>query len=115
MAAKKTETLTTKQIAEALGTTPRELRVFLRASSDYQGVGSGKRYAFETKDVGPMKTRFETWRKERDEAKAAAKEAAAKVEEPAPADDDEVEEITEAEEAPKPQARRATTRKTAAA
>lgn len=108
MAAKKTETLTTKQIAEALGTTPRELRVFLRASSDYQGVGSGKRYAFETKDVGPMKTRFETWRKERDEAKAAAKEAA-KAEESTT--DDEVEEITEAEEAPKPQARRTTTRK----
>src|ERR1051325_5704291 len=64
MAEKKTDNkLTTKQIAEALGTTPRELRVFLRASDDYNAVGSGSRYAFEPKDVGPMKTRFETWRK----------------------------------------------------
>jgi hypothetical protein len=104
MAEKKADKLTTKQIAEALGTTPRELRVFLRASDDYNGVGSGSRYAFETKDVGPMKTRFETWRKARDEAKAAKAEAdKAAAEEPA-TDDAPAEE-------PKPQARRSTTRK----
>jgi hypothetical protein len=104
MAEKNTDALSTKQIAEALGTTPRELRVFLRASDDYNAVGSGKRYAFETKDVGPMKTRFETWRKARDEAKAAKAEAdKAAAEEPA------------TDEEPKPQARRATTRKGTAA
>lgn len=105
MAEKKIETLTTKQIAEALETTPKELRVFLRASKDYSNAGAGGRYAFAPKDVGPMKTRFTAWRKERDEArKAAAEKAAAE----AQADEDATpEEVTEA---PTP-ARR--TRKTA--
>ncbi|MFC3964060.1 hypothetical protein [Nocardia jiangsuensis] len=64
-----TESLTTKQVAEALGTDPKTLRVFLRASADYTAVGSGKRYAFTSKDVGPMKTRFAKWTKERTAAK----------------------------------------------
>lgn len=34
-----TESLTTKQVAEALGTDPKTLRVFLRASADYTAVG----------------------------------------------------------------------------
>lgn len=67
-----TEPLTTKQVAEALGTDPKTLRVFLRASADYTAVGSGKRYAFTAKDVGPMKTRFTKWTKERAAAKAPA-------------------------------------------
>jgi len=50
MAEKNTDALTTKQVAEALGTTPRELRVFLWTSDEYQGVGSGKRYVFTTKN-----------------------------------------------------------------
>lgn len=76
MAEKKVETLTTKQVAEALGTTPKELRVFLRASEHYDNAGSGGRYAFAPKDVGPMKTRFTAWKKERDEARKAAAEQA---------------------------------------
>ncbi|MEV6430046.1 hypothetical protein [Nocardia sp. NPDC051463] len=53
-AAKKTttkpaEALTTKQVAEALGTDPKTLRVFLRASTDYEAVGAGSRYSFTTK------------------------------------------------------------------
>ncbi|WP_063059212.1 hypothetical protein [Nocardia sienata] len=56
-----TEPLTTRQVAEALGTDPKTLRVFLRASADYTAVGSGKRYVFTAKDVGPMKTRFTKW------------------------------------------------------
>lgn len=72
MTAKAPETLTTKQVAEALGTDPKTLRVFLRASADYTAVGSGKRYSFTTKDVGPMKTRFTKWAKERAAAKAEA-------------------------------------------
>lgn len=95
MVTNKTETtLTTKQVADAIGTTPRELRVFLRASSDYQAVGAGKRYAFDTKDIGPMKTRFDVWRKARDEAKAAAKLVATKQESPAPTPEDVQEETT---------------------
>ncbi|MEV0343667.1 hypothetical protein AB0H49_32105 [Nocardia sp. NPDC050713] len=91
-AAKKTtmkaaETLTTKQIAEALGTDPKTLRVFLRASDDYEAVGAGSRYSFTTKDVGPMKTRFMKWTKEREATKAAKKaeaEAAKATDEPTP-------------------------------
>ncbi len=104
MAEKTDNKLTTKQIADALGTTPRELRVFLRASDDYSAVGSGSRYAFETKDVGPMKARFETWRKARDEAKAAKAEAdKAAAEEAAP-----VEDVPVPKPAPRSRARKAT-------
>lgn len=49
-------TLTTKAVAERLGTDPKTLRVFLRATS--QGVGSGSRYAFTAKDVAPLKAKF---------------------------------------------------------
>ncbi|MGS2808149.1 hypothetical protein [Nocardia sp. MW-W600-9] len=71
-----TEKLTTKQVAEALGTDPKTLRVFLRASDDYEAVGAGSRYSFTTKDVGPMKTRFAKWAKDREAAKVAKAEAA---------------------------------------
>ncbi|MES3639876.1 hypothetical protein Q9Q75_25730 [Mycobacterium intracellulare] len=60
-------TLTTKAVAERLGTDPKTLRVFLRATS--QGVGSGSRYSFTTKDVAPLKTKFAKWAAERDAAK----------------------------------------------
>jgi hypothetical protein len=80
MAEKTPEALTTKQVAEALGTTPRELRAYLRAAS--RRVGSGKRYAFTTKDVPALKTGFDKWSKERAEAKAAE---AAKPTNPRPA------------------------------
>jgi hypothetical protein len=60
---KKTDALTAKKMAEAIGTTPRELRMFLRASDDYEAVGSGGRYLFADNDVPLMKTRFDTWRK----------------------------------------------------
>lgn len=107
MAEKKTpDTLTTKQVAEALGTTAKELRVYLRTAS--KGVGSGKRYAFTAKDVPALKTGFDKWTKERAEAKAAKEAAQA---EPAAASD--AEEIAEAEETPAPK-RTTRTRKTAA-
>ncbi|MGH3569837.1 MAG: hypothetical protein ACRDRH_28260 [Pseudonocardia sp.] len=38
-----TETVTTKAAAKASDTTPRLLRQFLRASTDYEAVGSGGR------------------------------------------------------------------------
>lgn len=72
------QTITTKAAAEAIGTTPRQLRVFLRASDSYENVGAGGRYAFTKADLGPMKKAFDTWTKEREAAKAAAQEALAK-------------------------------------
>jgi len=71
--------LSTKDVAEKVGTDPKTLRQFLRASSDYAACGSGSRYSFTAKDIAPMKTRFNKWTKERaaakverDKAKAAA-------------------------------------------
>lgn len=63
------DTLTTKTVAERLGTDPKTLRVFLRATS--QGVGSGSRYAFTAKDVTPLKAKFTTWLAEREGARKA--------------------------------------------
>nr|WP_314142509.1 hypothetical protein [uncultured Rhodococcus sp.] len=71
---KKIETLTTREVAEALSTTPRELRMFLRASNDYEACGAGPRYVFVASDLTQTKTRFMTWTKER-AAKAAEAEA----------------------------------------
>ncbi|ORI17040.1 hypothetical protein [Rhodococcus sp. 1168] len=72
--AKKIETLTTREVAEAMGTTPRELRVFLRASKDYEACGAGARYTFVAGDLAGMKAKFMTWTKER-AAKAAEADA----------------------------------------
>ncbi|EUA14821.1 hypothetical protein I546_1132 [Mycobacterium kansasii 732] len=69
MTAPADNTLTTKAVAERLGTDPKTLRVFLRATS--QGVGSGSRYAFTNKDVAPLKARFTKWTAEREAAKKA--------------------------------------------
>lgn len=60
-------TLTTKAIAEKIGTDPKTLRVFLRATSE--GVGSGSRYAFTSKDIAPLKAKFTKWLTEREAKK----------------------------------------------
>jgi hypothetical protein len=60
-------TLTTKAVAERLGTDPKTLRVFLRATS--QGIGSGSRYVFTRKDVPTLKGRFAKWQAEREAAR----------------------------------------------
>ncbi|ULE34364.1 hypothetical protein [Mycobacterium sp. IDR2000157661] len=92
MTAPANDTLTTRQVADKVGTDPKTLRTFLRASKDYEAVGSGSRYEFTAKDVGPMKAKFAKWVKEREAARAAkadAKIAAEKVETPeAVANDD---------------------------
>jgi hypothetical protein len=78
------ETVPTKAAAEACETTPRLLRQFLRASTDYQAVGSGGRYAFEADDLPLLKTRFTAWVAEREaaaQARAEAEKAAAPAEE----------------------------------
>lgn len=71
MTAPADNTLTTKAVAEKLGTDPKTLRVFLRATE--QGVGSGSRYAFTAKDVAPLKAKFTKWAAERAAAKTDKK------------------------------------------
>lgn len=118
------ETVATKAAAEACGTAPRTLRVFLRASKDYESVGSGGRYAFTEDDLPGLKTRFDAWAKEREAAQAAREKAAKeKATTPAPGEadgDDDAEEMEDTEEEAdepeeKPAARRTRARKTTAA
>ncbi|MFI8694788.1 hypothetical protein [Dietzia maris] len=65
------KTLSTREVAEKVGTDPKTLRAFLRATS--QGVGSGKRYALPAKDVAKVKKEFVAWEAERQAAREAAK------------------------------------------
>lgn len=54
--------LSTADIANELGTSPRTLRQFLRsASSTYTAVGSGARYAFTDADLPTLRNRFAAW------------------------------------------------------
>ncbi|MCE0764829.1 hypothetical protein LWC35_18230 [Pseudonocardia kujensis] len=90
------ETVPTKSAAEACGTTPRLLRQFLRASKDYEAVGSGGRYAFEADALPQLTARFRAWLAEREaaakaRAEQAAKEAAEDTPNPSPEDIVEVE------------------------
>ena len=66
--------LSASDMAAAVGTDPRTLRKFLRASSHYEACGQGKRYTFAKKDIAPMKKRFAEWRATT-ERKAAEKKA----------------------------------------
>lgn len=70
-------TLTTREVAEKVGTDPKTLRVFLRASKDYEAVGSGSRYSFTAKDIAPMKAKFAKWVDEREASKAPAEQKTA--------------------------------------
>jgi hypothetical protein len=110
------QTITTKAAAEAIGTTPRQLRVFLRASDKYENVGAGGRYAFTNADLVPMKKAFDIWTKEREAAKAAAQEALTKKTDDADeTTDDEKPDPTPApaEKKPATRTRKPATRKTA--
>jgi hypothetical protein len=109
--------LSTKQVAEAIGTDAKTFRVFLR--SQELGVGAGKRYAFEQKDVAPLKTKFNAWTKEREAArkakaeKAAAEKAAAEAkDQEATVEDEPAEDVQEPEDA-KPASKRSRGRKAA--
>lgn len=75
MTAPADNTLSTKAVAEKLGTDPKTLRVFLRATD--QGVGSGSRYAFTAKDVAPLKAKFTKWVDERKSPKTAPEQKSA--------------------------------------
>ena len=72
------ETIATKAAAEHCETTPRVLRLFLRASKDYEAVGSGGRYAFTEDDLPELRTRFTAWLTEREATARARAEQAAK-------------------------------------
>lgn len=105
------QNITTKAAAEAVGTTPRQLRVFLRASDKYENVGAGGRYAFTSADLGPMKKEFDAWSKEREAAKAAAQEALAKKAEPEAKEEEPP--VPGPAKKPAPRTRKPTARKTA--
>jgi hypothetical protein len=52
----------TKTVAEAIGTTPRVLRQFLRSGdSTFVAVGSGARYEFTEADIPTLVKRFSLW------------------------------------------------------
>lgn len=52
----------TKEVASALGTTPRVFRQFLRSPmSTFQAVGSGARYEFTERDLPTLEKRFAEW------------------------------------------------------
>lgn len=71
-----TATLTTADLAEALDTTPRTLRKFLRADAKARGTetpGKGSRYALpgDKRSIAAMKKRFIAWGEAQEAAKAA--------------------------------------------
>ena len=73
----RTETVTTRlRPRRATHYTP-PLRQFLRASNDYEAVGSGGRYTFEADELPTMKTRFDAWLAQREAAAKARAEQAA--------------------------------------
>ncbi|MBW3589524.1 MAG: hypothetical protein KY429_08915 [Actinobacteria bacterium] len=53
--------LSTKQVAEKLGTDPRTLRKFLRSRD--RGVGTGSRYEFKPEQIATIKKQFTDWSK----------------------------------------------------
>ena len=112
------ETIATKAAAEHCETTPRVLRQFLRASKDYEAVGSGGRYAFTEDDLPELKTRFDAWVAEREAAAKARAEKEAAEKAAAVATPTEGTESTDAEgtdDEPKPAPKTARGRKADAA
>ena len=90
-----TATLTTAQLAEEIGTTPKTLRKFLRADARAADKGDtlpgkGARYAIERKAVKGLKSRFTKWQAAEAAARAErATKAAADAEALAQGDDTE--------------------------
>jgi hypothetical protein len=81
------ETVRTREAAEACNTNPKLLRQFLRASKDYEACGAGSRYAFEVDELPTLKTRFDAWLAEREAAAKARAEAEKAAQEEKPADE----------------------------
>jgi hypothetical protein len=61
--------ISAKDVARTLDTTPRTLRKFLRASG--MGVGQGSRYEFEKREMVSLTKKFNAWN-----AKRSAKDSA---------------------------------------
>lgn len=74
--------MSSKAMAEAVGTDACTLRILLRKSTAYESVGSGARYSFVKSDVAKIKKAFTAWKSADEKAKAASKFAAAKAEAP---------------------------------
>jgi hypothetical protein len=55
------DTLSTKTVAETIGTEPRTLRRFLRDDPTYRNAGSGGRYVFTERDMPTLRKRFDKW------------------------------------------------------
>ena len=53
--------MSTREAATELGTTPKVLRQFLRQDDTFGGVGSGARYIFNRNDLPRLKKRFAEW------------------------------------------------------
>jgi hypothetical protein len=75
-------TLTTTEVAEKFGTTPRTLRKFLRADARAADKGDtlpgkGSRYALEAKALKGLQSRFTKWQAAEAAARAARAQEAA--------------------------------------
>lgn len=82
-------TLDSKAVAEALGITPKELRVYLRATGFEKTDG---RYVFTKANVATFKKAYPKWVADRAAARAAkaeAKVAASKADDATPVEDAE--------------------------
>ncbi len=68
-------TITTTELAETIGTTPRTLRKFLRAQE--MGVGKGSRYALPAtkRDIAALSKKFAAWHEAQEAAREARREA----------------------------------------
>lgn len=65
------DALTTRDLAEALGINPRDLRIFLRSCGDtYTPPGSGGRYSFTKAQIAPTKKAYTAFVKGREEARS---------------------------------------------
>lgn len=91
-------TLSAKEAAAKLDTTPKTLRKFMRSEVKANGgavgidtPGKGGRWAIEAKSIAPMKKRFAAWQKAQAEANAARLAAAAEEANSEEVEDDEVE------------------------
>ncbi len=69
--------LTSKDVAEALDITPKELRVFLRAAGDGMSSRDGKSYVFTKANVAAIKKAYPAWVAERAAARVAKAEPVA--------------------------------------
>lgn len=63
--------ITTAELAAEIGTTPREVRKFLRSDeSPIEPVGKGSRYSIEKRQVAQLRKKYAKW----DEARKADSE-----------------------------------------